>query len=57
LREKAYGTKIAKRFLEFILFTLFFVQKKSAAKEVKKRAVLSLCHFKRKLKRARLSPP
>jgi len=27
---------------EFIVFTLFFVQKKSVAKEVKKRAVLSL---------------
>jgi hypothetical protein len=26
-------------------FALFFVQKKSAAKEVKKRAVLSLCQF------------
>jgi hypothetical protein len=33
------------QFLKFILFALFFVQKKSAAKEVKKRAVLSLRQF------------
>jgi len=36
-------------------FALFFVQKKRAAKEVKKRAVLSLCQFIGELKL--LAPP
>ena len=41
--EKIEEQKALKRFLKFIIFALFFIQKKSAAKEVKKRAVLSLC--------------
>jgi hypothetical protein len=49
------GTKIAEAIFEFILFGLFFVQKKSSAKEVKKRAVLPPCQFSREPKH--LAPP
>ena len=44
------------QFLEFILFALFFIRKKSAAKEAEKRAVLSLCQRDCNSESARLSP-
>jgi hypothetical protein len=49
------STEVSRASVFLILFSLFFVQKKSLAKEVKKRAVLSLCHFCFKLKL--LAPP
>jgi len=48
--------KLLPQFLKFILFTLFFVQKKSAAKEVKKPSRLyRLYQCRYKAERARLS--